>query len=89
MRIMSAHYGLFLLMISGIIIIPLFVVVVVIVVVVVVVVAIVVVVVVVVQLIEWWNEVAYLGFRESLIVHSNPAVGFPLQPHDTRTDFIK
>ena len=41
------------------------------------------------QLIEWWNEVAYLGFREPVVVHSNPAVGFPLQAHGDPETFAK
>ena len=37
------------------------------------------------QLLEWWNELAYLGFRESVVVNSSPAVGYPPQPHGDRT----
>ena len=32
------------------------------------------------QLFEWWNEVAYLGFRSPVVVHSSPGIGFPLFP---------
>ena len=41
------------------------------------------------QLIDWWNEVAYLRFRESVVVNSNPAVGFPQQVHGDRETFAK
>ena len=30
------------------------------------------------QLFEWWNQVAYLGFRYPVVVHSSPGIGFPL-----------
>ena len=32
------------------------------------------------QLFEWWNRVAYLGFRSPVVVHSSPGIGFPLMP---------
>lgn len=42
-----------------------------------------------VQLIDWWNEAAYLGFREPVVVHSNPSVGFPPQAHGDMETFAK
>ena len=31
-----------------------------------------------IQLFDWWNQVAYLGFRLPVVVHSSPGIGFPL-----------
>lgn len=44
---------------------------------------------VIIQLIEWWNEAAYLGFREPVVVHSNPAVGFPPQDHGDQETYAR
>ena len=32
------------------------------------------------QLSEWWAQVAYLGYRLPVVVHSSPGIGYPLKP---------
>ena len=41
------------------------------------------------QLLEWWDEVAYLRFRESVVVNSSGAVGFPSQPHGDQDTYVR
>lgn len=41
------------------------------------------------QLLEWWNHVAYLGYRLPVVVHSNPAIGFPRQPCGNRDQYVE
>ena len=41
------------------------------------------------QLFEWWNKVAYLGFRLPVIVHSSPGIGFPLMEARTTEEYVR
>ncbi len=41
------------------------------------------------QLAAWWDEVAYLGYRQPVLVHSSPAIGYPKQAADDRETYLR
>lgn len=38
---------------------------------------------------DWWIKVAYLGFRESVVVNSNPGLYFPTQTFNTTEQWLR
>lgn len=38
---------------------------------------------------DWWIKVAYLGFRESVVVNSNPGLYFPTQTFNTKDEWLR
>ena len=41
------------------------------------------------QLIDWWNKVAYLAFRDPVIINVSPAMAYPRQACEDRTAFVR
>ena len=41
------------------------------------------------QLYEWWGQVAYLGYRLPVVVHSSPGIGYPLMPAKNVHEFTR